>query len=944
MSRPLIDSGSWALVAGSRDRCQIIGRESLFGQTTYQVWLPRTREVRRLPASLLAPLPAESIHALRFTAAAARISEALATDALVAPVEGKLIPLPHQLYALSRAMSGEKVRYLLADEVGLGKTIEAGLVMRELKLRGRVKRILVIAPTGLVTQWVQELQTHFDEKFHLVIPSNFGPVREMLSIDERENLWRLHDQVITPLDSVKPLDSRRGWTREQVERYNRERFQDLVAAGWDLIVIDEAHRMGGSTDAVARYRLGEALASASGALLLLSATPHQGKTDQFRRLMALLDPDAFVDEADIRQEKVAPYVIRTEKRHAIDTEGKPLFRPRQVQLRSVPWNPQNPEQQALYDGVTEYVRKGYNQALREGNYTASFLMILMQRLVSSSTRAIRAALEKRLEIVEGTRVVQPSFLATEITPTELDSLEEPDVIDRLLEAKLKGVKDERAAVMRLLSLARRVEATAPDAKAQALLDLVYSVQQSENDPSVKLLIFTEFRPTQQMLAEFLGGRGFKVACLNGSLNLEERKAVQQAFREDAQILISTDAGGEGLNLQFCHVVINFDLPWNPMKLEQRIGRVDRIGQRHLVRAFNFALEESVELRVREVLEEKLARILEEFGVDKLGDVLDSEGTDLDFDQVYMNAVIDPATALQRVELLIQDLRQKAAATVEASTLLGAQTEHDPEAARQVAYHQVPFWTEEMTLSYLREHEADGARIEKLGNAYRLTFPGGDTIGPVVFDRRVADGHADLLTLEDPRIRSLLAELPPLAPGSPIAGIYLPAISHLVTGTMSLWRVTLETPTQVRSRVFPLFRTDDGRVLRPTASRTWDLLIDPSTTSLPFRPTLITGESARSLWAELRQAAELVGAELYQTIEQDHANALSREEQTRAEAFQARRREIERIGLPQVRQYRLTRLQQEEAAWTAELSARRTAWPTLEPLLLLRITTEEEVTG
>lgn len=944
MRTTLFSSGSWAQVAGSRDRCQIIGQESLFGQTTYQVWLPRTRELRRLPASLLAPLSRESLEALRFAAAAARITEALATDGLVAPVEGKLIPLPHQLYALSRAMSGDKVRYLFADEVGLGKTIEAGLVMRELKLRGRAKRILVIAPTGLVTQWVQEMQTHFDEKFHLVIPGNFGAVREMLGIDERENLWRLHDQVITPVDSVKPLDSRRGWSREQVERYNRERFADLVAAGWDLIVIDEAHRLGGSTDAVARYRLGEALANASGAILLLSATPHQGKTDQFRRLMALLDPDAFVDESDIRQEKVAPYVIRTEKRHAIDTEGKPLFQPRQVQLRSIPWNPQNLEQQLLYDGVTEYVRKGYNQALREGNYTASFLMILMQRLVSSSTRAIKAALEKRLEIVQGTRVVQPSLFSTEINPTDLESFEAPDLMDRLLEAKLKGVKDERAEVMRLLSLARRVEATAPDAKAQALLDLVYEVQQSENDPTVKLLIFTEFVPTQQMLAEFLQGRGFKVACLNGSLNLDERKAVQQAFREDAQVLISTDAGGEGLNLQFCHVVINFDLPWNPMKLEQRIGRVDRIGQQHLVRAFNFALEESVELRVREVLEEKLARILEEFGVDKLADVLDSEATDLDFDEVFMNAVVDPATALQRVEMLIQDLRQKAAATAEASALLGAQTEHDPEGARQIAYHQVPFWTEQMTLSYLREHEADGARIEQVGGGYRLTFPDGEPVGPVVFDRRAADGSADLLALEDPRIRALLGEQAPVAPGAPIPGIFLPSISHLVTGLFSLWRVRLESRTQVRSRIFPLFRTDDGRLLRPTASRTWDLLIDPAAASLPFRPASLTGEPALSLWAELQQAAEQFGAELYGTIQQAHASALAREEATRAEAFQSRRREIERIGLPQVRQYRLGRLRREEQAWAAELEARRTTWPALEPLLLLRVTTEEEVTG
>ncbi|HYF91541.1 MAG TPA: helicase-related protein [Symbiobacteriaceae bacterium] len=941
-------SGSWALVAGSRAPCQVISKESVFGQTTYQVWLPENRELRLLPASLLLAISedavAPSLDAIRYVAAAARITEALATDALVAPVEGKLIPLPHQLYALSRVMSGDKVRYLLADEVGLGKTIEAGLVMRELKLRGRAKRILVIAPTGLVTQWVQEMQTHFDEKLHLVIPGDFAAVRGMLGIDERENLWRLHDQVVTPLDSVKPLDSRRGWTREQVDRYNRERFQDLVAAGWDLIVIDESHRLGGSTDAVARYRLGEALATASGALLLLSATPHQGKTDQFRRLMALLDPDAFVDESDIRKEKVAPYVIRTEKRHAIDTEGRPLFQPRHVQLRSVPWNHQNPDQQVLYDGVTDYVRKGYNQALREGNYTASFLMILMQRLVSSSTRAIKAALEKRLDVVEGTRVVQPSFFGVELDPSAFDSLESPALMDRLVEAKLKGVKDERAQVMRLLSLARRVEATAPDAKAKALLDLIYEIQQAENDPAVKLLIFTEFVPTQQMLADFLGNRGFKVTCLNGSLNVEERKDVQQAFREGAQILISTDAGGEGLNLQFCHVVINFDLPWNPMKLEQRIGRVDRIGQKHLVRAVNFALEESVELRVREVLEEKLARILEEFGVDKLGDVLDSEATDVNFDDVYMAAVMDPDTALAQVDSLVADLRAKAAATVAASSLLGAETEHDPEAAQRIAYHQVPFWTEQMTLSYLRDHQTEGGRIESVGAAYRLTFPGGDQTEPVVFDRKAADDRADLITLEDPRIRKLLDAMTPSTPGMPIPGAILPGISNLVTGTFALWQVTLESPADTRRRIFPLFRSDDGRILRPTATRTWDLLLDVAGAGIPYRRADLTGEPARALREELRQSAEQVGAELYTVIQREHEATLAREEQTRTEAFQSRRREIERIGLPQVRQYRLQRLELERQAWELEIASKRNAWPALEPLLLLRILAEGEVTG
>ena len=162
----------------------------------------------------------------------------------------------------------------------------------------------------------------------------------------------MHDQVICPLDSVKPIDSRRGWSQEQLARYNRERFEDLVSAGWDLIVIDEAHRLGGSTEQVARFKLGDALAQAAPYLLLLSATPHQGKSDAFRRLIGFLDPDALPGDDAITREAVAPFVIRTEKRRAIDAEGNPLFKPRFTQLVPIEWGTVHAEQRALYDAVT----------------------------------------------------------------------------------------------------------------------------------------------------------------------------------------------------------------------------------------------------------------------------------------------------------------------------------------------------------------------------------------------------------------------------------------------------------------------------------------------------------------------------------------------------------------------------------------------------------------
>jgi SNF2-related domain len=181
--------------------------------------------------------------------------------------------------------------------------------------------------------------------------------------NDEENLWRLHDQVICSLDSVKPLEGRRGWSIEQLSSYNRERFEDLISASWDLVIIDEAHRMGGSTDQVARYKLGAALAEAAPYFLLLSATPHQGKTDQFLRLMQLAGRDSFPDESSVDRDRVRPFVIRTEKRAAIDAEGKPLFKPRVTRLHAVVWQDRHTAQQQLYEAVTDYVRHGYNQAM-----------------------------------------------------------------------------------------------------------------------------------------------------------------------------------------------------------------------------------------------------------------------------------------------------------------------------------------------------------------------------------------------------------------------------------------------------------------------------------------------------------------------------------------------------------------------------------------------------
>ena len=244
---------------------------------------------------------------------------------------------------------------------------------------------------------------------------------------------------------------------------------------------------------------------------------------------------------------------------------------------------------------------------------------------------------------------------------------------------------------------------------------------------MKVLIFTEFVPTQAMLADFLERRG--IFCRHRStaaMDLEERRQAQRRFAGDARILISTDAGGEGLNLQFCHVIVNYDLPWNPMKIEQRIGRVDRIGQKHIVRAMNFALEDTVELRVREVLEEKLARILEEFGVDKLADVLDSEDGGVPFEALFAQAMIAPEDAEQRAAGVADEIRRRAEEARAGSSLLNATEKLDPSAAQHIASHQMPYWTERLTLGFLRTQEPTGASAKPAAIGFDLRWPNGDT--------------------------------------------------------------------------------------------------------------------------------------------------------------------------------------------------------------------------
>ncbi|TWI09097.1 SNF2 domain-containing protein [Lysobacter ruishenii] len=941
--------------------CKVIQEQTLWGQTVCRVWLPNQDAVVRVPRSALRPLSADlqpEIEAGRiaYVAAAAKVAEVLegstsATEGhvLLAPMESNVIPLPHQIHALSRAISGDRVRYLLADEVGLGKTIEAGLVMRELKLRGLVRRTLVVSPKGIATQWVAEMQTHFNEQFQLVLGDDIGTLQRLApGADHRSSAWSMFDQVIVSLDSVKPMDKRRGWTAERVAEYNRSRFEDLITAGWDLLIVDEAHRLGGSTDQVARYKLGKGLAEAAPYVLLLSATPHQGKTDAFHRLMNLLDDDAFPDMDSVSRDRVAPYVIRTEKRKAIDADGKPLFKPRRTQMAPVAWESRHHLQQLLYEAVTDYVREGYNQALREKKRHIGFLMILMQRLVVSSTRAIRTTLERRLAALkEGEQ--QASLRLAELENgadgsenfDELYDMDGQELLDELLKSHVSALQSEGSHVETLLDAAVRCEQAGPDAKAEALIEWVYELQAEENEPDLKVLIFTEFVPTQQMLKEFLEARGISVVTLNGSMDMEERKQAQDAFRKSHRVLVSTDAGGEGLNLQFAHVIINYDIPWNPMRLEQRIGRVDRIGQPKKVRAINFVFEDSVEFRVREVLEQKLSVIFDEFGIDKTGDVLDSAQAGEMFEDVFASAILNPDGIETSVDHTVARLRDEIQQVREASAIYGISEEPDVQAAERLRSHPLPHWVERMTVGYLNSH---GGAASRKRSWWELNWPDGQEHRKAVFNAREADRLADatLLNLENSRVRGLALNLPQIAAGQPLPCATVSGLPASISGLWGLFEIRLQAgmhqKTQllripmVRRGYVSVFLSEEGKLFLPTARHIWDAL---QTAEAEVQATLGQDESITA-HERLQIAAEQAGQELFDALQQAHLASVNREEERGMVAFTSRRKAIERVGLPEVRQYRLARCDAEETEWRHELQSARQIVPEIRSLLMLRI--------
>jgi len=573
----------------------------------------------------------------RLVSEAYRIRLAYLFDPVLAVHTSLIEPLPHQITAVYKAMlPRQPLRFLLADDPGAGKTIMAGLLIKELLVRGDVQRCLVVCPGNLVEQWQDELYRRFHLPFEIATNDKMEAART-------GNWFLENDLVIARLDKLA----------------RDEKVQEKLKAPecfWDLVVVDEAHKMsatfsGGEIKRTKRYRLGQLLSNCARHFLLLTATPHNGKEADFQLFLALLDPDRFEGKfrQGVHRVDVSDLMRRMVKERLVKFDGTPLF-PERIAY-TVPYRLSDLEAR-LYKEVTDYVRQEFNRAEALGDEkragTVGFALTILQRRLASSPEAIyqslrrrRQRLEKRLREVEllhrGAAVPIPASLSPALDPEVLEDLEEApeaereaaeeEVLDQATAARtIEELRAEIATLRRLERLALEVRSRGEDRKWRELANLLteifrnprYMPDESKDkgqrkptpSPHQKLVIFTEHRDSLNYLADricTLLGRPEAVVTIHGRMSREERQRAQETFLHDpnVQVLVATDAAGEGINLQRAHLMVNYDLPWNPNRIEQRFGRIHRIGQTETCFLWNLVAIETREGDVYHTLLRKL---------------------------------------------------------------------------------------------------------------------------------------------------------------------------------------------------------------------------------------------------------------------------------------------------------------------------------------------------
>ncbi|MDP9475991.1 MAG: SNF2-related protein [Actinomycetota bacterium] len=685
--------------------------------------------------------------ALRSTAA--RYAFANRYDEFASLENSRIEAKPHQISVAHRVISAYPHRFLLCDEVGLGKTVEAGMVLKELRARGVAKRVLILVPANLRLQWQSELKNKFNETFSVYDRDSV----KFLKQSSDQNVWTRNDSIITSDGYATHTD---------------ERMEEIASVDWDVVIIDEAHHArvyhsGSSSRKNRLYRLAEHLADfkegGRRSLLLLTATPMQLDPKELYSLVELLDPALFPTvEAFEEQRRLLPELNRLVRAvenyadvtavakiladgegpttvskaavlddlrrrvgvaladglsqgHGISASGRDAvalngaleseagrerivealrwkhrlsevlirnrkttvggFQPRQAFSWPVEHTPQERD---AYAAVERYVREGYERARTTQNNALGFVMVIFQKLMASSSRALRTSLHRRRERLTAKTVLGRDLL-------ELIDAEDEEAAAPLVEMASGATgefvhPEELAHLDELVSSLEQIEM---DSKARVLLERMKALL--VEDSQAKVLIFTQFRETQEMLAEMLREH-WPVYLFHGQLGAHAKDRSMDGFRKDSGpcFMISTEAGGEGRNLQFCHLLVNYDLPWNPMRVEQRIGRVDRIGQKNVVTVFNVSVKGTVEERVLDVLERRIGLFKQTVG--GLDPILGEVETDLR--EIFKLAQAQRERALKKLERSLEQ-RVKAARKAEsqlADFIMDARS-FQPEIARQI---------------------------------------------------------------------------------------------------------------------------------------------------------------------------------------------------------------------------------------------------------------------
>jgi superfamily II DNA or RNA helicase len=544
-------------------------------------------------------------------------------------------PLPHQLEAVYEYfLKLPRIRFLLADDPGAGKTIMAGLLLKELKARGLVKRVLIVTPANLTFQWQRELKDKFREQFEVinsdVLRTNYG-----------QNPWQDRNQLITSVSWVSRIEDAR---------------ESLLRSRWDLVIVDEAHKMAAYAEdrKTLAYRLGEALSAMTDHLMLMTATPHKGDPKNFCLFLSLLDKDVYGNVESLQQamrQNEAPFYLRRVKEALVtfpdpeSGESHRLFTKRQVNTAEFHLDG---DELDFYDALTRYVEDQSILASAEDSArgrAVGFTMAMLQRRMASTVYAVRRSLERMKDRRERIFADPDAHRKEQIErklPEDFEDLteeEQQEIVSQLedvvADVDPAALRDEIAKLTKLIDQAKLLERRSVESKLTKLKSIL-----TENgffsDPKKKLLVFTEHKDS----LDFLAGDGrdgrplgklrewlLTVTTIHGGMKIGDRDTpgsriyAEREFRDTCQILVATEAAGEGINLQFCSEMVNYDIPWNPVRLEQRIGRIHRYGQEKTCVIFNFVASNTREGRVLGKLQTRLAEIRKELGTDQVFDVV-----------------------------------------------------------------------------------------------------------------------------------------------------------------------------------------------------------------------------------------------------------------------------------------------------------------------------------